>query len=87
MAHDKDHIAGLAKGLQILSAFNGAYTRLTQSQAARLVGITPAAAVAVPFEEMAMKSAGANLAKNNVVLGLLANRALRRVTAESGATQ
>lgn len=43
-APDKDHIAGLAKGLQILSAFNGAYTRLTQSQAARLVGITPAAA-------------------------------------------
>ena len=43
-ANDKDHIAGLAKGLQILSAFNGAYTRLTQSQAARLVGITPAAA-------------------------------------------
>lgn len=43
-ANDKNHIAGLAKGLQILSAFNGAYTRLTQSQAARLVGITPAAA-------------------------------------------
>ena len=44
IAPDKDHIAGLAKGLQILSAFNSAYTRLTQSQAARLVGITPAAA-------------------------------------------
>lgn len=43
-AKDKDHIAGLAKGLQILSSFNGAYTRLTLSQAARLVGITPAAA-------------------------------------------
>jgi len=41
---DKNHIAGLAKGLQILSAFNGAHTRLTQSQAARLVDITPAAA-------------------------------------------
>jgi 2-oxoglutarate ferredoxin oxidoreductase subunit alpha len=37
-----------------------------------LGGVKPAAAVAVPFEEMAMKSAGANLAKNNVVLGLLA---------------
>jgi IclR family pca regulon transcriptional regulator len=44
IANYKNHIAGLAKGLQILSAFNGAYTRLTQSQAARLVGITPAAA-------------------------------------------
>jgi IclR family pca regulon transcriptional regulator len=44
MLNDKDHIAGLAKGLQVLSAFNSAYTRLTQSQAARLVGITPAAA-------------------------------------------
>lgn len=43
-ARDKDHIAGLAKGLQILSAFNGAYTRLTPSLAARLVGATPAAA-------------------------------------------
>ncbi len=37
-----------------------------------LGGVTPAVALAVPFEEMAMKSAGANLAKNNVVLGLLA---------------
>lgn len=37
-----------------------------------LGGVHPAAILAVPFEEMAMKSAGALLAKNNVVLGLLA---------------
>jgi 2-oxoglutarate ferredoxin oxidoreductase subunit alpha len=33
--------------------------------------IKPAAALCVPMEDMAMKSAGALLAKNNVVLGLL----------------
>jgi 2-oxoglutarate ferredoxin oxidoreductase subunit alpha len=36
-----------------------------------LGGVVPAAAVAIPLEEMAMKSAGVLLAKNNVVLGLL----------------
>jgi len=37
-----------------------------------LGGVTPAAALAVPMEDMAMKSAGNQLAKNNIVLGLLA---------------
>jgi 2-oxoglutarate/2-oxoacid ferredoxin oxidoreductase subunit alpha len=36
-----------------------------------LGGVIPAAAIAVPFEEMAMKSAGVLLAKNNVIVGLL----------------
>lgn len=37
-----------------------------------LGGVHPAALVSVPMEEMAMKSAGVQLAKNNVILGLLA---------------
>ncbi len=37
-----------------------------------LGGVKPALALSVPMEEMAMKAAGAQLAKNNVVLGLLA---------------
>ncbi|MDD2763174.1 MAG: 2-oxoacid:acceptor oxidoreductase subunit alpha [Opitutaceae bacterium] len=37
-----------------------------------LRGVTPAAVVPVPMEDMAMKAAGVLLAKNNVVLGLLA---------------
>ncbi len=37
-----------------------------------LGGVHPALALAVPMEEMAMKSAGTLLAKNTVVLGLLA---------------
>lgn len=37
-----------------------------------LGGIRPALALAVPIGEMALKSAGVQLAKNNVVLGLLA---------------
>jgi len=37
-----------------------------------LRGVTPAAVMAVPMEDMALKAAGALLAKNNVVLGLLA---------------
>ena len=37
-----------------------------------LGGVVPAAAISVPMEEMAMKSAGVLLAKNNVVVGLLA---------------
>jgi 2-oxoglutarate/2-oxoacid ferredoxin oxidoreductase subunit alpha len=41
-------------------------------EAAPLGGVKPAAILCVPMEEMAMKSAGVLLAKNNVVLGLLA---------------
>ncbi len=41
---DKNMIAGLSKGLRILESFNGAYTRMTQSEVARRIGITPAAA-------------------------------------------
>lgn len=41
---DRDHIAGLAKGLRLLEAFNADRPRLTPSQAARLTGISPAAA-------------------------------------------
>ncbi len=37
-----------------------------------LKAVVPAAAVSVPMEDMAMKAAGVQLAKNNVVLGLLA---------------
>jgi 2-oxoglutarate ferredoxin oxidoreductase subunit alpha len=37
-----------------------------------LGGVTPAVAVAVPMEAMAMKAAGTLQAKNNIVLGLLA---------------
>ena len=37
-----------------------------------LSGVVPAAVVAVPMEEMALKAAGTLQAKNNVVLGLLA---------------
>jgi 2-oxoglutarate ferredoxin oxidoreductase subunit alpha len=37
-----------------------------------LRGVVPAAALAVPMEDMAMKAAGTLQAKNNVVLGLLA---------------
>src|SRR3954469_22651888 len=35
--------------------------------------VKPALALAVPMEEMAVKSAGAVLAKNNVILGLLSS--------------
>lgn len=41
---NKDLLAGLAKGLSLIEAFDGAHTRLTQSEAARRVGISPAAA-------------------------------------------
>ncbi len=37
-----------------------------------LGGVMPAAALAVPMEDLAVRTAGALLAKNNVVLGLLA---------------
>lgn len=42
--HEKDLIAGLAKGLRLIEAFDDAHTRLTSSEAARRVGISPAAA-------------------------------------------
>lgn len=41
---NKDLIAGLAKGLDLIEAFDSAHTRLTQSEAARRTGISPAAA-------------------------------------------
>lgn len=43
-APDKDLIAGLAKGLRLIEAFDDVHTRLTSSEAARRVGISPAAA-------------------------------------------
>ncbi len=50
------------------------YERKTgvEPDAIPLAGAKPAVVVCVPMEEMAMKSAGVLLAKNNVVLGLLA---------------
>jgi len=41
---DKDHMGGLAKGLQLLQAFDAAHARLTVTEAARQVGISPASA-------------------------------------------
>jgi IclR family pca regulon transcriptional regulator len=41
---DRDHIAGLVKGLRLIEAFDSAHTRMTLSEAARRVGITPASA-------------------------------------------
>lgn len=41
---EKDLIAGLAKGLKLLEAFDEDHARLTSSEAARRVGISPAAA-------------------------------------------
>lgn len=41
---ERDLIAGLAKGLRLIEAFDAAHTRLTSSEAARRTGITPAAA-------------------------------------------
>jgi IclR family pca regulon transcriptional regulator len=41
---NKDQVAGLAKGLRLIEAFDSAHTRLTLSEAARRVGISPAAA-------------------------------------------
>ncbi len=50
------------------------YERKTGVEPAALPlnGLRPTTVLSVPMEEMAMKSAGALLAKNNVVLGLLA---------------
>ena len=41
---NKDQVAGLAKGLRLIEAFDSAHTRMTLSEAARRVGISPAAA-------------------------------------------
>ena len=41
---DRDQMGGLAKGLRLIEAFDAAHTRLTLSEAARLTGISPAAA-------------------------------------------
>lgn len=42
--HDKNFISSLAKGLSLIEAFDSAHTRLTLSEAARRVDISPAAA-------------------------------------------
>ncbi len=44
LVNDKDLIAGLAKGLRLIEAFDDMHARLTSSEAARRVGISPAAA-------------------------------------------
>lgn len=41
---NKDLIAGLAKGIRLMEAFDGAHTFLTSSEAARRTGVSPAAA-------------------------------------------
>lgn len=41
---DRDTMGGLVKGLRLIEAFDSAHTRLTVSEAARRVGISPAAA-------------------------------------------
>lgn len=41
---DKNTIAGLVKGLRLIEAFDGAHTRMTQSEAARRIDVTPATA-------------------------------------------
>ncbi len=41
---NRDQIAGLIKGLRLIEAFDSAHTRMTITEAARRVGITPAAA-------------------------------------------
>lgn len=43
-ARNRDQVAGLAKGLRLLETFDSAHTRLTLSEAARRVGVSPAAA-------------------------------------------
>lgn len=44
VVRDRDQMGGLAKGLRLIEAFDAAHTRLTVSEAARLTGISPAAA-------------------------------------------
>lgn len=41
---NKDQIGGLIKGLNLIEAFDAAHTRMTLSEAARRVGISPASA-------------------------------------------
>lgn len=41
---ERDHIASLQKGLQVLTCFGRQHTRLTVSEVARLTGTTPASA-------------------------------------------
>ena len=41
---NKDHMGGLAKGLRLLEAFDGAHTLLTVTEAARRVDLSPASA-------------------------------------------
>src|SRR3569623_2131710 len=41
---DRDHMGGLAMGLRLLEANDGAHTLLTVSEAARRVGLSPASA-------------------------------------------
>lgn len=43
-ARDRNQIGGLIKGLRLIEAFDAAHTRMTLSEAARRVGISPAAA-------------------------------------------
>ena len=41
---NKDHMGGLAKGLRLLEAFDAAHARMTASEAARRVDLSPASA-------------------------------------------
>jgi IclR family pca regulon transcriptional regulator len=41
---NKDHMGGLAKGLRLLEAFDAAHARMTVTEAARQVDLTPASA-------------------------------------------
>ncbi|MGE4336573.1 MAG: IclR family transcriptional regulator C-terminal domain-containing protein [Pigmentiphaga sp.] len=43
-SHDRDHLAGLAKGLRVLEVFDSRHTRVTVAETARQVGMTRASA-------------------------------------------
>jgi IclR family transcriptional regulator, pca regulon regulatory protein len=43
-SRNKDHIGGLAKGLRLLEAFDAAHARMTVTEAARRVDLSPASA-------------------------------------------
>lgn len=43
-SRNKDHMGGLAKGLRVLEAFDAAHARMTVSEAARRVDLSPASA-------------------------------------------
>lgn len=43
-ARNRDHMGGLVKGLRLIEAFDSEHARMTQSEAALRVGISPAAA-------------------------------------------